>query len=385
MGATFDQKCYNVRSSALRYMFIEIDKNLALSENNGNYNAPMTLSHTSITDIKWWLANITDMKATIHVPEYGKIIFSDASKEGWGAHSDGVQANGRWTDLEQKQNINVLELLAAKFALFSFCKSSIPSHIRLMLDNTTAVSYINHQGGTISVACNKVSRDMWEWAEQNHTWISAAHVPGTINTIADSESRQFDDDTEWSLTDTIFSIIVNKFGMPDIDMFATRMNAKTQKYVSWRPDPGCIAVDAFYTPWDYSLIYCFPPFSVIWRTIAKIRREEAEAIVIVPLWHTQSWFPYGMQMLVDYPIVFPANLVNLYLPNKPQLAHPMKKLYLGALRLSGKLYKSTTFLNKLRASYNHHGGPAHRADMKMYLPNGKYIVVNKTQIPFILV
>lgn len=57
---------------------------------------------------------------------------------------------------------------------------------------------------------------------------------------------------------------------PDVDMFATRLNAKLPCYVAWKPDPGAIAIDAFTTNLSgYTLIYCFPPFKRHWKSSTK--------------------------------------------------------------------------------------------------------------------
>ena len=94
--------------------------------------------------------------------------------------------------------------MAAKFAILAFGKSTSPCHIRIMSDNQTTVSYINHQGGHRSPPCNRVSREIWQWAEDRNIWISAAHIPGVENIDADEQSREFDDATEWSIPDGIF-------------------------------------------------------------------------------------------------------------------------------------------------------------------------------------
>ena len=106
-----------------------------------------------------------------------------------------------------------------------------------MIDNQTAVSYINHQGGTHSLRCNKVSREIWLWAAHRNIWLSAAHILGSHNTIADFHSRTFEDATEWSLNDLIFNVLTSRFGVPWVDMFASRINKKLPRYVSWHPDP----------------------------------------------------------------------------------------------------------------------------------------------------
>ena len=59
--------------------------------------------------------------------------------------------------------------------------------------------------------------------------------------------------------------------MPDIDMFASRLNKQIECFVSWRPDPDAVAIDAFsLNSSDYKLIYAFVPFSLIGRTIQKV-------------------------------------------------------------------------------------------------------------------
>ena len=110
--------------------------------------------------------------------------------------------------------------------------------------------------------------------------------------LADYQSRKRDDNKEWSLTATLFDKIVNILGTPNIDLFASRTNKKLNTYVSWNPDPGCVAVDAFSLNWKDYKPYCFPPFSQIGRTIAKIRQDKvSDVILIAPLWRTQSWYP----------------------------------------------------------------------------------------------
>ena len=85
-------------------------------------------------------------------------------------------------------------------------------------------------------------------------------------------------------------------------------------------------------------MYCFPPFSILWRTLEKIRREEVEDIVVIPcgLHRVGSLIP-TITMIIDHPLVFQA--AHLHLPNKPWAQHPLKQnLNLPLLRLSGKQF-----------------------------------------------
>ena len=101
------------------------------------------------------------------------------------------------------------------------------------LDNTTSVAYINSMGGTKSVDCNDMARSIWKWCIERDIWITAAHLPGKQNVEADERSRKFNDRTEWKLNKQEFEKLVDHFGLPEIDLFASRLNAQLDRYLSW--------------------------------------------------------------------------------------------------------------------------------------------------------
>ena len=69
----------------------------------------------------------------------------------------------------------------------------------------------------------------------------------------------------------MFKQIVSLFDKPDIDLFASKINHKLSNYISWRPDPGAKAVDAFSINWLLTYNYCFPPFSITLKVLQKIQ------------------------------------------------------------------------------------------------------------------
>ena len=102
-------------------------------------------------------------------------------------------------------------------------------------------------------------------------WLSATQIPGSRND-ADFESRHFSENVEWKLKQTVSANIAQIWGLPCVDMFATRLNRQTGNFVSWRPDPDAVAVDGFSLNWaEYALIYAFVPFSLVCRTLLKLR------------------------------------------------------------------------------------------------------------------
>lgn len=61
--------------------------------------------------------------------------------------------------------------------------------------------------------------------------------------MAHRESRYSNIDTQWKLDGWIFERLCGWFGVPDIDLFASRINAQLPTYVSWKPDPGAKYID----------------------------------------------------------------------------------------------------------------------------------------------
>ena len=135
--------------------------------------------------------------------------------------------------------------------------------MKIFSDNSTAVAYINNFGGTKSMLCNFKARQIWEMVISKHIWITAVHLPGVDNVTADKESRIVRDETEWSLNSNFFHNI-KKIGINlNIDLFASRLNFKIDKFASWKADPLAWAVDAFTLTRNNFMFYAFPPFSII--------------------------------------------------------------------------------------------------------------------------
>ena len=361
------------------YRSLEIDKINALRHYNGDFDANISLSTQSRSDISWWIDNIDSAFKSIIPSPIDIIIYTDASKAGWGANMGTHRINGRWDETEAELHINILELMAVEIAILAFCKNEHKKHIRFMIDNMTAVTYLQNMGGIKSPECNEISRNVWKWEEHRKIWLSAAHIPGTGNCTADNDSREFDDSTEWMVSDLVFKTITDLFGTPAIDLFATRLNHKLPIYVSWKPDPYSVSTNAFSVSWSQSYVYCFPPFSVIWKVLKKIRDDTAEAIMIVPHWPTQSWFPAAIQMCIAQPLVFGSQ--HLKLPGTAK-KHPLSpKLELLALHVSGDTFKTNLFRQRQKKLSLHPGGIAHRIDMPPSLKNGKPFVVKGVLIP----
>ena len=116
-------------------------------------------------------------------------------------------------------------------------------------------------------------------------------------------------------------------------MFASRSNAQLDQYVSWHPDPGASAIDAFSLDWSTHCAFFFPPFSLMGRTVNKIIGDRAKGTVIAPIWPTQAWYPALMRITTQTPRLL-RHPQLLRLPHNPQMSHPLIKLRLAAFAVS---------------------------------------------------
>ena len=328
--------CPTLKYSWLYTKRFEREKTMALIVNDGDYESIMYLSEELQVDFTWWESHILKSSNSIKPPVYVKEIFTDASLTGWGAYCDGEHVHGLWSLEERARHINYLELLATFLALRIFCIDLRDCDVLLRIDNTTAISYVNRMGGTKYLYLHSLSKLIWQWCEQRNIWIFASYIPSKENVEADHGSRLNNIDTEWEISDYAFSRIIKSFGKPQIDLFASRINKKCDLFCSWFKDPESTFVDAFTLNWSSFYFYAFPSFSIILRTLQKIKNEKACGILVVPYWGSQPWFPLFESLLLEPPIVFkPAK--NLLLSPCRTLHHPLaSKLSLIAGKLSGR-------------------------------------------------
>ena len=212
--------------------------------------------------------------------------------------------------------LTFLELKAVLLALQALCNHMHNCHIKILCDNTTAVSYIRNMGGTKPSSCNDITRKIFMWCIDRKLTLSISHLPGKLNTEADKASREFhNSNTEWSLDQTAFNELKSKLGEPYVDMFASRLNHKTPHCIAWRPDPGAVALDAFAIDWSkYNLIYCFSPFSLIGKVFQFIQESIATVILVYPHWPTQFCYPHLLQLMKSPPVTIKMHKKTLTLP-----------------------------------------------------------------------
>ncbi len=145
---------------------------------------------------------VEDISETVKISEYPtKESFSDVGDRclEFGLGSSYVSTGGVWNAHETILHINCKELLAAWLGL-QCCASTLQDvHIHLRIDNTAAVAYVNKMGGLHSKDLCQLALQVWDWCLSRSLTISAEHLPGSLNQLADKESRTDSYSSEWAL------------------------------------------------------------------------------------------------------------------------------------------------------------------------------------------
>ena len=230
-------------------------------------------------------------------------LYTDASTHGWGAHVDEFSAAGIWSADLVGTHVNMLEMMAVQLALEEFQMFLSQKSVLLCTDNMTVACYINKQGGARSPTLSQKAELILLFCQQHEIVLSARHVPGKLNILADSLSRaHMVLTTEWTLSHAVCRSVWELWFHPHIDLFATRFNHRLPLYVSPVPDPAAWAIDALSLSWHGLLAYAFPPFPILAKVIRKARLDNASLVLVAPRWPAQPWFP-DLLSLVHVPPV----------------------------------------------------------------------------------
>ena len=298
--------------------------------------------------LQWWLEEDNVLTGQpLHPIKHALQIFTDASKEGWGAHLNERTARGAWSLPESKLHINYLELKEVFLALKEFQDICAGGIVLVATDNTTVVSYINKEGGMRSgPLCALLWRTL-TWCTRNQVTLKACHIPGRLNVIADKLSRLGQTiQTEWSLLQEVFQAICSRWHRPQIDLFATRFNNKLPLFVSPVPDPLASRVDALTLPWEDLDAYAFPPTAILGKVVEKLQDTPCKKIILIALgWPNMPWF----WDLVALSSQIPLSLPNLLTQPFNQIPHRnLTNLNLHAWLLEPQQSKNRASLRQWR-------------------------------------
>lgn len=127
--------------------------------------------------------------------------------------------------------------------------------------------------------------------------LTALHIKGMSNTVADMESRTVRDHTDWKLNPSIFTRINQIFDALEVDLFVSRPTHQLPCYFSWRPDPLAEAMDAFQQDWGHLAGFVNLPWCNTGRVQSQVMEQETQLILVAPVWKGQPWYPVLLSIL----------------------------------------------------------------------------------------
>ncbi len=245
------------------------------------------------------------------------VVYTDASAKGWGATFNGHAVSGVWTGPQLHWHINCLELLAVHLALNRLKRRLRGKHVLVRTDSTAIDAYINRQGGLRSRRMSQLARHLLLWSRKHLRSLRAIHIPGLLNRIADELSRAAIPG-EWRLHPQTVQLIWRRFGLAQVDLFASLETSHCQLFYSLTE--GTLSTDALAHSWPQGLRkYAFPPVSLA-------QTEQEQILLVVPYWPTRTWFPELMLLVTAPPWQIPLRK-DLLTQRRGTLWHPRPDLW----------------------------------------------------------
>ena len=195
-----------------------------------------------------------------------------------------------------------------------------------------------------------ITQEIWQYTKEKNIWLSSAHIPGKFNVVADAESRMFETELEWQLNPIIFQSLQDISPLTcTLDLFASKLNTQLDSYVSYRPDPGAFAVDAFTLNWRKLIFYAFPLFAILPKLLQKISLDEATGLLLIPFWPSQVFFSSVLHMLIAHPIFIHRNAHLVRFPAQPERKHSLHgNLNFLACPISGSPSQQAAYQGQLK-------------------------------------
>ena len=197
--------------------------------------------------------------------------------------------------------------------------------IRLLMDNVSAVYYINKMGGTKSPVLAQLAIDLWQWPQPQFSVEGSSHSRG-VECQSRSGVTNLARPQRWQLSRVVFNRINQTWGPLELDLFASRLSAQLSRFVSWRPDPGAEAFDAFSLDWSKVRGYAFPPFALVGRCLRQVLAQGVPSLVLVV-----PWYPLLLDLCVANPLLIPSFSGLLSMQGR---VHPLANLQLAAATIS---------------------------------------------------
>ena len=284
--------------------------------------------------LQWWLKEDNVLTGQLlHPMQHALQIFTDASKEGWGAHLNEFIARGTWSLPESKLHINYLELKAVFLAPKSMHRKDGSSS-----NQQHYSSCLHQQGGRHEVGptlCPTL-----ENLDLVHRETSDSEGP-THSRLLKCSGRQ----TVPTGTNHPEGMVPPARGFPGpVRQVAPASNRSLCYEIQQQ---GAPAVDALSVSWEDLDTYAFPPTAILGKVVEKLQDSPYRRLIIIaPGWPNMTWFWDLVEMSSRIPLLLP-QMPNLLTQPFNQTPHrSLTNLNLHAWLLEPQLSRSRVSLRQ---------------------------------------
>ena len=269
------------------------------------------------------------------------VLATDACTEiGWGATlkigNKLLKARGTWSREQASWDIHILEMLAVKLAILAFANHLRNCNFQIIIDNQ--VCWHTLPKGSKIPELNKLIIEILDLAlEMDAVMVDVLWIPSELNVVPDDLSRMVDVN-DWTVRPEAWTAILGMWPQLTVDRFADEWNAKLPRFNSRFAHPSSEKANGLSEIWRRDeLSYACPPLAMISRVMALVAQQETRAVVVIPEWPHQPWWPVVRKMAVTWlPLgsgleVFQAGPSGVVAPHKND------KWVFWAVELDGRL------------------------------------------------
>ena len=286
---------------------------------------------------------------------------------------------------ERIQHINVLELQAAFLAIKALLPKIDRLHVQFAIDNQTAVTCINKikwnplastftlSNRTIAFCSENEPNPVSSLCAENKKLHSRQEVK-SVQRLTRVDAKPPGVSTDFTQNAQVRSRSVCLQNKSPIDSFCqleTKARCDGMRCFQFEPGP--------HERLSFSTFFCLTHLC-----IKKIQLDQAECILITPVWKCRPWYPVILSSLADRPLLLPKDSKLLQLPgtDKVHLSVQSKNFRLAAWPFSGKKYQNRGFLRRCQRYCRPHGDKKLPVSMKVPRRHGGAGVIRDKLILF---
>jgi len=312
------------------------------------YGHKVTISEQALAECRFWQRCLAAWNGFVVAPvAVSRVLYTDGSGEGFGALVHRVtqrreepallRMGGSWEAAMDIASV-MTELQGLWRAVIGAGTELIGQTVLHRTDSISTYAVVSKGGSSHSERLTKIVRRLQVYCMVHDINLAAQYVGSEviIRSGADLLSRSADVSDGAKLNALLFDKIWAVWGPFGADMFASGATVQAKPgagklpYWAMLADGMAAGVDALTADWGgLGRVYAFPPVKLVGKVVRLIAEQRAEAVLVVPKWPSQDWWPG----LVELAMMGPVELEAIHVPERDgpmftqgrrgQVAHPL--------------------------------------------------------------